>query len=156
MKVEIEVVPTRMSTSQQILTSLESFKFLRHDFFLALVGTLAVPFPAMGLRGFAERLRAARAAAGMSRAQVSSIVGKPVSAIGAWERGDAEPDVLVLARLVFVYRVSADWLLTGRARLEHRFEVPERCRHLVPIAERCQACEQEQETGPVLRSVSQS
>ena len=94
----------------------------------------------MSLAGFAERLRAARAAADLTQIAVSAALGYTPATIANWEHGRTEPSATDLARLAALYRVSLDWLLTGRAHLEHRFEV---CPHGVPVAERarCGLCD---------------
>lgn len=96
----------------------------------------------MTLQGFAERLRAARAAADMTQGTVASALGYTAQTIANWERDRTEPCATDLARLAALYRVTADWLLTGRARLPHRFEHPA-CPHGTPVADRCRACELE-------------
>jgi len=96
----------------------------------------------MALKGFAERLRAARAAADMTQGNVASALGYTPQTVANWERDRTEPCATDLARLAAVYRVSADWLLTGAARMPHRFERAT-CAHGVPVAERCRACEHE-------------
>jgi len=97
----------------------------------------------MALQGFAERLRAARAAASLTQEQVASALGYQATTIGNWDRARTEPCATDLARLATLYRVSADWLLTGQARLPHRFERRDgaTCPHDVPITDRCIACE---------------
>jgi transcriptional regulator with XRE-family HTH domain len=94
----------------------------------------------MALKGLAERLRAARAAASLTQAQVAAALGYQPTTIANWDRGRAEPCATDLSRLATLYQVSADWLLTGQARLRHRFG-QERCPHGVPVTDRCTACE---------------
>jgi transcriptional regulator with XRE-family HTH domain len=95
----------------------------------------------MTLKGLADRLRAARAAADLTQGAVASALGYVPETIANWERNRAEPSASDLARLAVLYRVSVDWLLTGEPRMPHRFERAERCAHDVPITDRCVACE---------------
>lgn len=98
----------------------------------------------MTVKGFAERLRAARAAANLTQIQVAAALGYRATTIANWERERTEPCATDIARLAALYRVTADWLLTGRPHLEHRFAPspePERCAHGVPTRDRCRACE---------------
>ena len=85
----------------------------------------------MPLQGFAERLRAARAAASFTQPQVSSALGYTTDTIANYERGRTEPDLADVARMARLYRVSCDWLLAGTPRLPHRFErdEPATCEH---------------------------
>lgn len=101
----------------------------------------------MTLQGFAERLRAARAAAGLTQSAVANAFGYTSQTIANWERERTEPCATDLARLAALYRVTADWLLTGRPRLPHRFERASRaaCEHGTPIVDRCMACERSEE-----------
>lgn len=98
----------------------------------------------MPLKGLAERLRAARAASALTQVQVAEHLGFSPLTIANWERARSEPGVGELSKLVVLYEVTADWLLTGHERLPHRFETLKvhRCRHLVPLSERCTRCEE--------------
>lgn len=104
----------------------------------------------MSLQGFAERLRAARAAAALTQGTVAAALGYSETTIANWEHDRSQPSPEDLARLVTLYRVSADWLLSGAPRLPHRFEGPKlsnagrrMCPHDVPITDRCVPCEQD-------------
>lgn len=99
--------------------------------------------------GFTERLRASRAAARLKQTDVASTLSYTPATVANWENGRTSPSLADVASLAALYRVSADWLLTGRARLPHRFTDAEepstdkgpRCRHAIPIGERCLPCE---------------
>lgn len=78
----------------------------------------------MTSQGTPERLRAARAAAGLTQEQVGRALGVSAQTIANWEHGRTSPSTADVARLAALYRVSCDWLLTGKPRLAHRFEPP--------------------------------
>ena len=104
----------------------------------------------MSLKGLAERLRAARAAANLTQCTVANTLGYKAPTVANWEHDRAEPCATDLLRLATLYRVSVDWLLTG-ARMVHRFEPRPKsvpggdgyvaCPHGVPIRDRCMSCE---------------
>lgn len=94
----------------------------------------------MPLQGLAARLRAARAAADLTQVAVAAVFGYTPPTIANWERARTEPSLADVGRLATLYCVSCDWLLTGRARLPHRFG-RERCEHGKPITDRCMPCE---------------
>lgn len=91
----------------------------------------------------------------MTQVAVSGALGCTTDTVGNYERGRTEPRLSDVVRMARLYRVSLDWLLTGSARLAHRFEGASvkptgangrviertRCRHLVPYGDRCKACE---------------
>jgi len=78
--------------------------------------------------------------------------------IANYEAERTAPSLLILGQLAALYRVSCDWLVTGRARLPHAFSEPYgpedlpptkgptvlRCSHSVPVRDRCPDCEQEE------------
>lgn len=97
----------------------------------------------------------------MTQVAVAGALGCTTDTVGNYERGRTEPRLDDVVRMARLYRVSLDWLLTGSARLAHRFEgngsprrtrvfeaPPKpagdgflRCPHLVPYNERCGECE---------------
>lgn len=95
--------------------------------------------------GRTERLRAARAASSFTQAAIAKTLGYKPETVANWERGRSTPSLEDLVHLALSYEVSLDWLLTGHARLVHRFEQLQvkglRCDHLVPLTERCLDCE---------------
>lgn len=56
----------------------------------------------------AERLKMARLAAGLSRAEVAEKVGRNVKIIGHWETGYAAPDIETLMMLLDLYGIDAN------------------------------------------------
>lgn len=59
----------------------------------------------------AERLRMLRARASLSQQQVADLCRCSASLVGAWERGQHEPDASQIVTLADRYGVSADYLL---------------------------------------------
>lgn len=60
------------------------------------------------------RVRVAREAARLSRADLAQRLGVQVKTIAAWERGERTPRASRLAMLAGVTNVSLAWLLEGR------------------------------------------
>jgi transcriptional regulator with XRE-family HTH domain len=95
----------------------------------------------MFLVELAARLRAARAASGHTQEQAAEHAQCSVSTIANYERGETEIGALRLTSLCALYQVSPAWLLMGSATPPHRFAPgPARCRHEIPITDRCDAC----------------
>lgn len=120
---------------------------VRHQKIVDFPCSLVVILQTMSLP---ERLRAARAAADITQGDVAEALGCSPNTIANWEKDRSTPCAPDLVKLIRLYGVSADWLLTGIARLPHRFGPPklsQRCVHGVPFSDRCIACEHE--AGPV-------
>lgn len=62
-------------------------------------------------KGFGERLKAARNNAGYTQQQVSDITKISRNNICRYEKGEREPDIETLGKLIDFYEVSADWVL---------------------------------------------
>lgn len=61
--------------------------------------------------GLGNRIRKARAQAGLSQDKLAELVGVSRSALARWESGDNEPTLYNLSRLAIVLHVSCDYLL---------------------------------------------
>lgn len=61
--------------------------------------------------GLGERLKAARKNAGYTQQQVSDIIKIPRNNICRYEKGQREPDIETLGKLIDFYEVSADWVM---------------------------------------------
>lgn len=63
--------------------------------------------------------------------------------VANWEAARSRPSFEILVKLAEIYRVSLDWLLTGKHRLPHSFVTPtDLCPHLVSLTkDRCLVCE---------------
>lgn len=60
------------------------------------------------------RIAALRKDAGLSQAELASHLGVSASAVGMYEQGRREPSADTLVAIARVFRVSTDYLLTGR------------------------------------------
>lgn len=66
---------------------------------------------------FGERLKAARTNAGYTQQQVSDITKISRNNICRYEKGEREPDIETLGKLIDFYEINADWILgTGIKR----------------------------------------
>ena len=63
------------------------------------------------------RIAALRREAGLSQAQLASMLGISPSAMGMYEQGRREPSLQLLGELARVLKVSTDYLITGRPAL---------------------------------------
>lgn len=61
-----------------------------------------------------QRIAALRKNARMSQAELARALGVSPSAVGMYEQGRREPAAATLVQLAKVFRVSTDYLLTGR------------------------------------------
>ena len=61
-----------------------------------------------------RRIALLRRQAGLSQAELADRLGISPSAVGMYEQGRREPSVDVLVALSEIFRVSTDYLLTGR------------------------------------------
>ena len=59
---------------------------------------------------FHDRLREARAKAGLTQEQVAGLLGIAKSTYSGYETGKSEPPMSAIANLMRFYSVSADWL----------------------------------------------
>ena len=58
-----------------------------------------------------QKLRKARLDAGYTQNQTSEITGIPQNNICRYEKGERQPDLETLCKLIDFYQVSADWIL---------------------------------------------
>ena len=65
-----------------------------------------------------ERLTALRKGKGYSQSQLAQALNLSPSTIGMYEQGRRVPDLGALVALAKLYRISLDYLITGR---EYRF-----------------------------------
>ena len=63
------------------------------------------------INGLAERLILSRKKMGLSRKQVSEIIGVSESLIGLYESGTRQPSLHALIKLSSLYKVTTDYLL---------------------------------------------
>ena len=63
----------------------------------------------------AERLQELRKKAGYSQEQVAELLGISRQAVSKWESRQGKPDLDNLTKLTEIYRVSADYILLGKA-----------------------------------------
>lgn len=63
--------------------------------------------------GLSERLEKSWIASGMTQAEIGRRIEFERKSVCAWINGDYAPNVLALARLCKLFRVSADYLLFG-------------------------------------------
>lgn len=68
---------------------------------------------------FADRLRQARHAKGMTLVQVAAMFDSTKQSVGHWETGRNMPSAEQIARLAAEYGVLVEWLMTGAK--PHRF-----------------------------------
>lgn len=66
----------------------------------------------------ATKLKQSRVNRGLSRRQVSELLGISVSVLGLYETGERVPSLAVLVKLATAYKVSVDYLLDVRPALE--------------------------------------
>lgn len=69
------------------------------------------------MKGFPDRVRAARVAAGMTQEQLGFAVGVTKSSVSAWENGRETPGFRTLPRLPAVLKRSLDELVCGITEL---------------------------------------
>ncbi len=66
----------------------------------------------------AVRIRRARRGAGLSQADLASLLGINRSAVAQWERsGGCKPTAGNLAKLAIATKLNFEWLATGRGRM---------------------------------------
>lgn len=65
-----------------------------------------------------RRIAALRKAAGMSQAQLASILNVSTSAVGMYEQGRREPSTDMLIRLSGAFGVTIDFLVTGNSTFQ--------------------------------------
>ena len=61
------------------------------------------------------RIATLRRAAGLSQGELAGLLRVSSSAVGMYEQGRREPSVDILVAMAGIFRVSVDYLLTGRA-----------------------------------------
>ena len=71
---------------------------------------------------FADRLLDLRRKAGYSQEQLADLLGVSRQAISKWEGAQGRPEVDNVVKLSQIYRVSADYILTGSASVPSVFE----------------------------------
>ncbi len=62
----------------------------------------------------ADRLQQLRKGANFSQEQLSDMLDISRQAISKWESGQATPDIQNVIKLCEIYKVSADYILTGK------------------------------------------
>ena len=72
-----------------------------------------------------QRIALLRRQAGLSQAELASRLDISPSAVGMYEQGRREPSVDTLVALADLFRVSTDYLLTGRIRTAGEAELLE-------------------------------
>ena len=80
--------------------------------------------------GLGNRIKKARAQAGLSQDKLAELVGVSRPALARWESGDNEPTLCNLSRLAVVLHVSSDYLLC----IEENDAVKNRAASLSPEA----------------------
>lgn len=76
---------------------------------------LCLTLVGMALSGLGERLRQAREARGLVRADVAGELDISERTLARWERGDFEPSLETLGTLAELYRVPLADLIVGNA-----------------------------------------
>ena len=71
---------------------------------------------------FSERLAKARKERGLTQSEVAEKLHVSFQAVSLWERGETVPETDKLADIADLYRVSTDWLLTGKIQERVRFD----------------------------------
>lgn len=68
--------------------------------------------------GFASKLKAARIEKGMNQIDVATELNIPRSTLANYETGRTEPDIETIGKLIMLYKIDANWLLstTGERR----------------------------------------
>ena len=69
---------------------------------------------------FAEKLKAARSAAGLTQQDVAKRIKRPQQTIGAWEVGRSQPDINTLGELLKLYDVSANDFFDYKESIDER------------------------------------
>lgn len=69
--------------------------------------------PTETLQEVAQRLRATRAALGLTQEQLAAEIGVTRTAYTNWEGGSALPDVLAMSRLAERFGATLDWIYRG-------------------------------------------
>lgn len=80
---------------------------------------------------FGERLKEARQNAGYTQDQLAKLIGVAKSTLSGYEKGNREPDVMKIWKIITALDISGDWLLGGENR--HSFTVslnPEEKTHI--------------------------
>lgn len=61
-----------------------------------------------------EKLKKARQNAGYTQTQVTNLIHITQSQLSKIENGQIEPNIELLGNLIDFYKISADWILTGK------------------------------------------
>lgn len=59
----------------------------------------------------AERIKMARKAKGLTQTELGALIGKSGNTITNYEKGNREPDVMIIKKLSKALGVTGDWLL---------------------------------------------
>lgn len=73
----------------------------------------------------ASNLIKLRTGAGMTQADLGSLLNYSDKTISKWERGEAIPDAYVLTQLASIFGVTVDYLLSSHDNWEEKVEKPE-------------------------------
>lgn len=63
------------------------------------------------------RIRKARELAGLTQADLGRQIGVQAAAVSKYEKGDADPGTVTLAKIAEIGGVTVDWLVTGKGDL---------------------------------------
>ena len=66
------------------------------------------------MNGFAQRLARVRKECRMTQNEVAERLNVSFQAVSLWERGETTPEIDKLPEIAALYRVTTDWLLTGK------------------------------------------
>ena len=66
--------------------------------------------------GFTERLRDLWIMSGLTQGQIAQRIGYERKVVHAWIYGDHTPNVTALAKICYIFGVSADYLLFGKEK----------------------------------------
>jgi len=74
---------------------------------------------------FADKLKAARSAAGLTQQDVAKRIKRPQQTIGAWEVGRSQPDINTLGELLKLYDVSANDFFDYKGSVDEKLALTE-------------------------------
>ena len=74
---------------------------------------------------FADKLKAARSAAGLTQQDVAKRIKRPQQTIGAWEVGRSQPDINTLGELLKLYDVSANDFFDYKGSVDEKLVLTE-------------------------------
>ena len=74
---------------------------------------------------FADKLKAARSAAGLTQQDVAKRIKRPQQTIGAWEVGRSQPDINTLGELLKLYDISANDFFDYKGSVDEKLVLTE-------------------------------